>query len=115
MAMIENIQSTESAKQQIDEARPLTRAEFCKLERMSLSTYHKIRRSGHGPDEMKFPQMAFVRITPEARREWHQSIEEYRKSKAAELEASRRSALAQAAGRKAAKSPRHVSKRAAKV
>ena len=111
---IDNIQPPPSHDEQhVDvEARALTRQEFCALERMSLSTYHKIKRAGHGPDEVKFPHMAFVRITPAARREWHERIEEYRKSKAAELEDQRRSRLASAAGKKAAASPRHVQAKA---
>jgi hypothetical protein len=93
-----------------EQARSLTRAEFCALERMSLSTYHKLKRAGLGPDEIKFPGMAFVRITAEARREWHERIEAWRKSHAAALEGQRRSALASKAGKIAAASPLHVSK-----
>jgi hypothetical protein len=94
-----------------EQVRALTRAEFCALERMSLSTFHKLKRAGLGPDEVHFPGMAFVRITAEARREWHERIEAWRKSKAAELEEQRRSALASRAGKKAAASPLHISKR----
>jgi hypothetical protein len=99
----------------IDEDRPLTRAEFCQLERMSRSTYFKIKKAGFGPAEIKFPQLTFVRITPAARRAWHQQMEEYEKSNDAKLEAARRTATATAAGKKAARSEKHVSKRAAKV
>ena len=95
-----------------EQARSLTRQEFCALERMSLSTYHKLKRAGFGPDEVKFPGMAFVRITSEARHEWHGRNEAYRKSQAAVLEDQRRSALASVAGKKAAASPLHVSKKA---
>lgn len=94
-----------------EQVRALTRAEFCALERMSLSTYHKLKRAGLGPDEIHFPGMSFVRITAEARREWHARIEQWRKSQAAQLEEQRRSAVARAAGKKAIESPLHVSKR----
>jgi hypothetical protein len=90
---------------------PLTRAEFCKLERISLSTYFKIRRAGHGPAEEHFPGMSLVRITAKARREWHERNAAWNQSKAAKTEELRRSELARAAGMKAAKSPLHVSKR----
>jgi hypothetical protein len=94
-----------------EQVRALTRAEFCALERMSLSTFHKLKRAGLGPDEVHFPGMAFVRITAEARREWHTRIEQWRKSQAAQLEEQRRSASASRAGKKAAASPLHISKR----
>jgi hypothetical protein len=97
-----------------EQARALTRAEFCALERMSLSTYHKLKRSGRGPHEIKFSGMAFVRITAEARREWHARIEEYRQSEAAQVEEQRRSAFATNAGKKAAASPLHISKQKAR-
>jgi hypothetical protein len=97
-----------------EQARTLTRQEFCALERMSLSTYAKLRRLGQGPDEVRFPGMAFTRITPQARAEWHARIEEWRESKAAELEKERRSAIAKRAGDLAAKSKAHISKRKAK-
>jgi hypothetical protein len=94
-----------------EQQRSLTRQEFCLLEHMSPSTYHKLQRAGLGPDEIKFPGMAFVRITAEARREWHARIEEERKTQAAKLEDQRRRERARKAGQKAAQSPRHVSKR----
>jgi hypothetical protein len=102
------IPEVETARE--EQARTLTRAEFCALERMSMSTYAKLRRQGLGPDEVRFPGMAFTRITPQARAEWHERIEKYRKSQAAKLEAERRSAVAKRAGEIAASSPLHVSK-----
>jgi hypothetical protein len=94
-----------------DQSRSLTRQEFCLLEHMSLSTYHKLQRAGLGPDEIKFPGLAFVRITAEARREWHAKIEAQRKTQAAKLEDQRRREIARKAGQKAARSPLHVSNR----
>jgi hypothetical protein len=93
------------------QSRSMTRKQFCELENMSLSTFHKLKRAGNGPEEEHFPGMTFARITPEARREWHQRMEEWRKSDAAKLEQQRRIAVARAAGKKATESPLHVSKR----
>jgi hypothetical protein len=100
-----------SIDNETDEPRSLTRQEFCHLERMSLSTYHKLQRTGHGPEEVKFPGMAFVRITSEARRDWHKTINELRQTEASKLEEARRRENASIAGKKAAASPLHVSKR----
>ncbi len=91
--------------------RSLTRAEFCKLENFSLSTYHKIQNLGCGPDEVRIPGLALVRITAEARRKWHEKMEKLTKADAANIEAQRRSTLASMAGRAAAASPLHYSKR----
>jgi hypothetical protein len=102
---------SETESQRDEQSRSLTRAEFCLLEHMSLSTYHKLQRAGLGPDEIKFPGLAFVRITAEARREWHAKIEAQRKTQAAKLEDQRRREIARNAGQKAAASPLHVSKR----
>jgi hypothetical protein len=96
------------------EDRPLTRSEFCALERMSLSTYHKLKRQRLGPDEIRFPNMTFVRITAEARRAWHAKIKTYRESQTAEIEEQRRSSLASRAGKIAAASPNHISKKRAR-
>src|SRR4051812_5229349 len=85
--------------------RALTIREFCILENMAAATYYKIRRLGYGPDEMRVPGPALVRITQRARRDWHARMERLRKSQAAELEAARRHAQTAAAGKRAAQSP----------
>ncbi|SDJ18198.1 MULTISPECIES: hypothetical protein [Bradyrhizobium] len=108
--MTDNNPVTEPSRDD-QQPRSMTRKQFCELENMSLSTFHKLKRAGNGPAETHFPGMTFARITPEARREWHAKIEEQRKSEAAKLEAQRRSAFAENAGRNAAASPLHVSKR----
>jgi hypothetical protein len=86
--------------------RSLTIAEFCALERISKAAYYGLRGRGLRP-----PGTSIVRITAQARREWHARIGEAQKSQAAELEVARRSAQAAEAGRIAAQSPAHVSKR----
>jgi hypothetical protein len=90
-----------------NDERPLSRRQFCEAENISLSTYHKLKRAGRGPDETCFPGMGLARITAKARRKWHTDIEKWNSSKEAELEKARRVANASAA----AESPRHVSKR----
>jgi hypothetical protein len=91
--------------------RSLTIAEFCALERISKAAYYGLRGRGLGPEEFRPPGTSIVRITAQARREWHARIGEAQKSQAAELEVARRSAQAAEAGRIAAQSPAHVSKR----
>jgi hypothetical protein len=93
------------------ERRSLTRKQFCEAEGISLSTYAKLKRQGHAPDETNIPGMTLVRISPKARRKWHVDNEKWSKSKEGKLEVQRRVANATNAGRKAAKSPKHVSKR----
>ena len=91
----------------------LTIKEFCALENISLATYHKIRNKGHGPRETRVPGMAIVRITLEARREWHERLK--RLSDSAEVAKDRRalSVHGKRAGRAAAASPRHIARRKA--
>lgn len=93
------------------EEQALTPAEFRMLERMSATTYHKLKRAGLGPAEVRVPGTNFIRITATARKEWHASLERLRDSEASKLEQSRRSEAARRAGRKAAQSPNHVSNR----
>lgn len=95
----------------LDEGRSLTRAAFCELEDISLSTYYKLKRKGHGPFELHFPGMTAVRITPQSRREWHVRCAEWAASKAAKIQAARRTETARHAGELAAASPLHASKR----
>jgi hypothetical protein len=95
----------------VDSERSLTRKQFCAAENISLSTYHKMRRAGNGPQETHFPRMALVRISAENHRKWRAKNETWNKSKDASLEEQRRKANASAAGKKAAKSEKHVSKR----
>ena len=98
-------------EEQYEQLRSLTKAEFCELERMSVATYHKLKRAGYGPAEVRFPGMAFARITPQARQEWHALIEKLRTDKNLQLELERRTVQSREAGKRAAASPRHVSKR----
>jgi hypothetical protein len=88
--------------------RALTIRQFCILENMAVATYYKMRRLGYGPDEMRVPGTALVRITQQARGDWHARIEQLSKS---QLEVARRQAQTAAAGKRAANSPLHISNR----
>jgi hypothetical protein len=91
--------------------RSLTRAEFCSAEHLSKSTYHNLKKRGLGLEELVVPGSRIIRITAESRQRWHERMDELAKSEAAQLEAERRRELAAVAGRIAAKSPLHVSRR----
>jgi hypothetical protein len=97
----------------IDDQRSLTVKEFLFYEKMSQSTYYKLKRHGLGPEEttIPIPGMNFVRITAQARRDWHAKLAELRSSEAGELERARRADHATQAGKLAAASPLHVSRR----
>lgn len=88
---------------------PHTIAAFCALERISPATYFAVRRKGLGPKERRIPGTRIVRITEEARLEWHRQISAREDELAADLE--RRRAQAAEAGRRSAASPHHVSRR----
>jgi hypothetical protein len=95
----------------VDTNRSLTRSGFCYVENISPTKYHGLKNKGLGPEEMNVDGM--IRITPEARAKWHERMAELAKSKAGQLEAERRRAQAAQAGKIAAASPLHVSKRVA--
>ena len=78
---------------------------------MSATKYHDLKNKGLGPEELNVDGM--IRITPEARAEWRERMAELARSEAAQLEAERRRELAVIAGRAAAASPLHISKRVA--
>jgi hypothetical protein len=85
--------------------------EWCKARHLSRSTYHKLKNFGLGPKELEIPGTRIKRITPEADAEWEARMAELAKSEAAQLEAERRRAQAAEAGKLAAQSPNHVSRR----
>ena len=60
---------------------------------------------------MRVPGTALVRITQQARGDWHARIEQLGKSQAAQLEVARRQAQTAAAGKRAANSHLHISNR----
>ena len=95
----------------IDPRRSLSRLQFCWVENISPAKYHELQKKGLGPAVTDIDGVQ--RITPEARAEWHQLMAERAKSGAVRLEAARRRELAVIAGRAAAASPNHVSKKRA--
>lgn len=88
-----------------------TIAEFCAHERISKATFYKLRAAGLGPDELRAPKTTIVRITAEARAAWHQRMADLRNSEAVLLEEAHRREQAVAAGKIAALSAQHVSRR----
>jgi hypothetical protein len=94
---------------EIDPKRSLSQDQFCWLENISRSKYFELKKRGLGPDVTDIDGLQ--RITPEAREEWRQRMAERAKGKQAQLEAERRRELAVIAGRLAARSPYHVSRR----
>ncbi len=95
----------------LEQSNALTISDFCKSERISLSTYHKLKKLGFGPDEIRIPGLSYIRISPEAYSRWRDKINSLQDSYELNRERERRSAFAKAAGNAAARSPLHVSKR----
>jgi len=93
----------------IDPRRSLSQKQFCWVENISLAKYFELKKRGLGPAITDIDGVQ--RITPEAREEWHKRMAELAKGEAARLEAERRRELAVIAGRAAALSPKHVSRR----
>lgn len=81
----------------------LTIDRFCALEDISRFTFYKMRRAGHGPEELRIPGTEIVRITKDAHARWRASLQERQETKAAKLENDRRVAQRVAAGKSAAK------------
>src|ERR1039458_554353 len=110
------IQATAQPEVERAPARSLERVafsipEFCTRNNFGTGTYHKMKRLGLGPDEMRVGNL--IRITAEAELKW-QRARTYPRGAEADAKA-RAEALRVARGRKAGKlsaaSPRHVSKR----
>ena len=86
-------------------------AEFCARNRISLSTFHKLKNLGRGPRLMCLGRA--IRISIEAERDWRAEREQPQAAEASQtvFEARLRSSAGRRAGKLAAASPRHVSKR----
>jgi hypothetical protein len=107
------VPETTTDKPNIDENR-LSLKQFCELEHISVSSYHRMKKAGYGPDETYLPGTGIMFITAAARAAWRIRINKWSASKEAKLESQRRNALFVAAGKKAAAMPNHVSKRKAR-
>jgi hypothetical protein len=81
--------------------------EFCKLENISDATYHNLKKRGYGPAEIRAPGMRLVRITAQARLEWHARMQKL--ASHPQVAADRRKLAAQTSkgGKVAAASPTH--------
>ena len=89
----------------------LSVAEWCRAKGICVATYHKLKRIGLTPEELRVPGRNIIRITAEADREWVARMREMTKTKEYERETQRRRAMASKAGKIAGQSPLHVSKR----
>ena len=83
-------------------------AEFCLLEKMSKATFHALARKGLGPVTIR--EGSLVRVV-ESRRSWHERMLQHAEEAAAQREQERRRVQAAVAGKAAAASPLHVSRR----
>lgn len=79
----------------------LTIEEFCRLEGFSKTTYHRIKLEGNAPRELRTGNI--VRISPQARRDWHALMENRSPAAEEEARAARRAARKQRARRPARK------------
>jgi hypothetical protein len=86
-------------------------AEFCARNRISISTFHKLKNLGRGPRLMCLGRA--IRISVEAERDWRAAREQPSsvEAKRRAQDAAWRSIAAKRAGNLAVQSPRHVSKR----
>jgi hypothetical protein len=91
----------------------MTISEFCQVEKISVPLYYKLKKKGLAPDEVRIdvPGVRVIRITPTSRARWHAMLAERAATKESELERQRRAAQRVAAGRAAAASPQHVSRK----
>lgn len=85
--------------------------EFCWRNTISLPTYHKLKRAGLGPDEMRFGNV--IRVTAEAELKWQRARTNPKGDEARATAAAAAATVARGrrAGKLAAQSERHVSKR----
>jgi len=93
----------------IDQRRSLSQKQFCWVENISKAKFYELKKRGLAPDETNIDGL--LRITPKAREEWHERMAKLAKGEAARIEAERRRELAVIAGKAAAASPLHVSRR----
>ena len=91
-----------------------TIAEWCAIEKMSKAALYDLKRRNPdlAPKMIEIPGTRIVRVI-ESHEAWRARVAEAMKSKTAQLEVERRRELAATAGRIAATSPLHISKRAA--
>jgi hypothetical protein len=86
----------------------LTIAQFCEIEQICKASFYKLRRQGLAPVETRI--LGTVRISAQARRDWHAMLAARQQSEAAGREAARKRELASRAGQAAIASPKHVNR-----
>jgi hypothetical protein len=91
----------------------MTNAGWRARRNVSKSSHYKLKVLGLAPDEYNVPGTRLTRITEEADAAWELRMRQLAKSETARLEAERRRELAAVAGRIAAESPLHVTRRRA--
>ena len=96
-------------KKPIDENCALSVVDFCKVEGISIYTYYALRKRKRDlvPKETRIPTTQIVRISPQARRDWHQRLEQADIQAEVAREFERRAEFASKAGTIAAASPLH--------
>jgi hypothetical protein len=97
-----------------DDPRSRTISEFCGIEHLSLTSYYTLKKHNLGPDELRAPGLKIVRVTAEAHAAWRERMAQLAASKDAALETERRREFARIAGKRAAESADHVSRRRGK-
>jgi hypothetical protein len=70
--------------------------EFCESEGISYSHYMGLKRRGIGPKELHIGRA--LRITPQAKRDWHAMLEKLANSKEAKAQQARRREIGRHAG-----------------
>jgi hypothetical protein len=88
-------------------------AEFCEASRISLSTFHALKRQGLGPREMEIG--GSIRISHEARLDWKREMEARAASKEGRRRAAARKKKTVDAANLSVQSPKHVSKQGKRV
>jgi hypothetical protein len=88
-----------------------TLAQFCAGKGFSKAFFYELRKRGLAPDVVTYPGSRVIRITSAAEQKFDRRMAALARTKAAEIEAERRRAIAVTAAKIAAASPLHVSRR----
>jgi hypothetical protein len=89
--------------------RSMTLNEFCLVEGISQYSYFKMRKLGYGPRELRVPGTDILRITHEARAEWHERLQSKEVQEIVRQEHERRVKWSRRAGKLSLESPDHIS------
>jgi hypothetical protein len=97
---------------EVETAASETIAEWCAIEKMSKATFYSLRWNNPelAPRTIEIPKTRIVRVI-ESHESWRPRVAEAMQTKAARLATARRRELASIAGKIAAQSPKHVTRR----